>query len=550
MTSRAELASVPVSLSPVVWDNCVFAFTLGDFAKEAALHPADYVIADHPAAPRGAWLRQGQVMVDRADAPPRSIQAKSLDIYSVNDKGAIGDGKTDNTDAINAAILEVHLGGGGEIVFGASASPYYVKGPVIVPSNVVINLNGQTLTGDGLHGGAMFTTGMVRNRRLVPNKGASNESDYVFYSSIRNGMVQNCGIAFDFQNFNVSCSIEDIATFQALQFGVFHRCFYMSLRNCSARGPSDASKPAFAFTGDNNLISLLRVSATTDSGFLFEGGTTSVSLISCSCEGASGNALTFRDDCLGVVVDSGYWEAVRGTVFDFTRAKVCSVSFRGNYLNYCDTVINDGGESSGSTLMGLFDDTNYIARIGGTYNGFTYRGQMILNCPRNFMQFHLPFSNDAPNELPVNWIAGSSTRIDRETAFIGRTLADVRSRSLIRYRGPIPIAREGDVGDPYPGTVDRSQIEISKGSAAGATLDTRIVWRPNSLRATFLLAISDDSGEYKLFGEIYGDQLVQHDGRGDRVFIEDVNGYVRVRISGIQNRSGDASVTGSLQLCT
>src|SRR3546814_8779407 len=233
-------------------------------------------------------------------------------------------------------------------------------------------------------------------------------------------MSRNCGIAFDFQNFNVSCSIEDVSTFLVVQFGVFHRCFYMSLQNCSARGPSDVSKPAFAFTGDNNLISLLRVSATTASGFLFEGGTTSVSLISCSCEGASGSAVAFRDDCLGVVIDSGYWEAVQGTVFDFTRAKVCSVSFRGNFFNYCDTIIHDGGESSGSTIMGVFDDTNNITNIGGVYDGFTYRGLMSLTCPRNFMRFDLPFSNNAPAGLPANWIVGLSTKSEEETAFTGR----------------------------------------------------------------------------------------------------------------------------------
>lgn len=550
VTSRAELASLPVSSSPVVWDNAIFAFVPGDFSKAAALHPANYVISDNHSAPEGAWSRQGQAMVERANAPPRSVQAKSLDIYSVNDKGAIGDGKTDNTEAINAAILEVHSSGGGEIIFGASTSPYYVKGPVFIPSNVAINLNGQTLSGDGIHGGTMFTTGVVREGRLVGNKGASDESGYVFYSSIRNGMIRNCGIAFDFQNFNVSCSIEDVSTFQVLQFGVFQRCFYMSLHNCSARGPSDRSKPAFAFTGDNNLISLLRVSATTESGFLFEGGTTSVSMISCSCEGAGGSAVTFRDDCLGVLIDSGYWEAIPGTVFDFTRAKVCSVSFSGNYFNYCDTIIDDGGVSSGSTLMGMFDDTNYIANIGGVYEDVTYRGLMILTCPRNFIRFDLPFSNNAPGELTANWIVGPSTRIEQETAFTGRSLADVRGRSLLRYGSPIPMIREGDVGDPYPGTVDRSQIVISKGSPGSATLDTGIIWRPNSLRATFLLAVSDDSGSYKLFGDIYGDQLVQHDRHSGRVLIESRGGRVRVRVSGIQNRSGAASITGSLQLCT
>src|SRR3546814_8937256 len=56
--SRAELASLPVSSSPVVWNNAVFAFVPGDFAEAATLQPADYVPSDHPAAPEGAWSRQ------------------------------------------------------------------------------------------------------------------------------------------------------------------------------------------------------------------------------------------------------------------------------------------------------------------------------------------------------------------------------------------------------------------------------------------------------------------------------------------------------------
>src|SRR3546814_14491200 len=88
----------------------------------------------------------------------------------------------------------------------------------------------------------------------------------------------------------------------------------------------------------------------------------------------------------------------------------------------------------------------------------------------------------------------------------------------------------------------------ASGLAASAALDTGVVWRPNALRATFLLEISDDTGAYKLFGDIYGDQLVQHDGRGGRVFMEERDGRVRLRVSDIQNRSGNASDRKSTRL--
>ncbi len=493
---------------------------------------------------------EGGALVARRNAPIRTLQAKTLDIYSVNDKGAKGDGKTDDTAAINAAILDVHAAGGGEIIFGSSPSPYHVLGPVIVPSNVVLNLNGQILSGAGFNTGTMFTTGIVRGGRLVPNKGAAREADYVFYASIRNGMIRNCAIAFDLHNFNVSCTIDDIATFEVLQFGIFHRCFYMSMNNCSARGPSDRERPAFHFTGDNNLINLRRVSATVDSGFLFEGGTTSLSMISCSSEGGSGSAVAFKGDCLGVVIDSGYWEAVTGTVFDFSAATVCSISFRSNCINYCDTVFNDGGEASNATLFGTFDETNYVANIGGTVAGARVRGRFITTCPRNFIRFEIPFANAAPAKLPPNWNAGAAARIVQETGTAGYSLTDVRSRSRIYHRGPIPLVREGDIGDPLPGSVDRCRISLPHDAVVAATIDTAIAWRANSLRATFILSVSEDRGTSKLFGEIYGDQLVRHDRTDRGIVLENAGGYVRMRLDGIVNRSGRATITGSIQLCT
>lgn len=493
---------------------------------------------------------QSGPFVARPDAPARTLQAKALDIYSVNDKGAKGDGKVDDTAAINAAILEVHTAGGGEIIFGSSPHPYYVRGPIIVPSNVAINLNGQTLTGDGFNSGTMFTTGVVRGGRLVPNKGTSNEKNHISYAAIRNGMIRKCAIAFDLQNFNISCTINDISTFEALQFGIFRQCFYMSMRNCSARGPSDPTRPAFHFTGSNNLISLHRVSATMASGFLFEGGSTSINMLSCSCEGGAGSAVTFRDDCLGIVIDSGYWEAISGIVFDFRWAKVCSVELRGNYINYTDTVIDDGGVQSNATLFGSFDSSNYIANIGVPYAGKIYRGRMLLNCPRNFIRYDIFFENDAPSTLPQNWSIGPTIQVERETAYTGLSLSDVRSRSRQYHGAPIPLVREGNVGSPLPGAVDRSRIALHKGPGATATIDSAIVWSPHALRATFVLTLVDDSGENKLFGEIYGDQLIQLDRSGKAIALEQHAGVVRLRIVEIDNRSGNASITGSLQICT
>jgi hypothetical protein len=138
----------------------------------------------------------------------------------------------------------------------------------------------------------------------------------------------------------------------------------------------------------------------------------------------------------------------------------------------------------------------------------------------------------------------------KETGITGRSLADVRSKSLLHYQAPVPLVREGDIGDPLPGTIDRCRIVLPRGAAVTAAIDTRIVWRPNSLRATFVLSISHDGGVDKLLGDVNGDLVVQQDRAGRHVLAKNHDGHVQLRVDGVDNLSGQASVTGSVQLCT
>ena len=69
-----------------------------------------------------------------AGAIPRSVQSKERDIVSVKDFGAVGDGVTDDTNAIQNAITAVNANGGGILQLGAGT--FLITSTLNMASNV------------------------------------------------------------------------------------------------------------------------------------------------------------------------------------------------------------------------------------------------------------------------------------------------------------------------------------------------------------------------------------------------------------------------------
>lgn len=69
---------------------------------------------------------------------PSEPEGKTKLIFNVRDFGASGDGKTDDTEAINSAILECSKSGGGTVIFPAGV---YMTGSIHLLSNLTVKID-------------------------------------------------------------------------------------------------------------------------------------------------------------------------------------------------------------------------------------------------------------------------------------------------------------------------------------------------------------------------------------------------------------------------
>jgi hypothetical protein len=457
----------------------------------------------------------------------------------------------------------------------------------------------------------MFVTATLESGALVSNLGSPPESKQVERSSIRNGRIVSAGRVCHFRSWIMRCSIEDVDFYEALP-GRFERSFYGYYKNITVRGFADPAVPAFHFVEAVNNITFIRVTATIGFGWHFEGGTTSIKMMGCSFEGGT-RGIKMSGDCIGVSIEGCYFEAIPGTLFDLTDAAQCSINFKANFINLVSVVFNDGGAASTSTLFGSWDESNSIENIGSSYASLTasisgttmtvtsqsggalqvgsaisgvgvapgtrivalgtgtggvgtylvtpsqtiasrslfitYNGLMLVSGSRNFIDFQAPYANDMGSTVPPNWVQSLSTRYNRMTAVTGTSLTDIRSRSKNFGLGIIPMVRAGDVGQPLLGSVGEHVASFPTGPSVTAKVTTKIVARAEALRAWFILSISDNSGQYRVFGDVWGATVKQADTTGKVVTAStDADGYLILSVAGLDNNNGLSTITGNVQV--
>lgn len=478
-----------------------------------------------------------------SDSTERSSEEKLQENFSVNDKGAVGDNSTDNTAAINAAILELCKRGGGRLTFGSANNAYYAAGTIVVPSNIHIDLSGQTIRGAA---GDLFQSGYFTGSAVLSNVNDGPEVNIVQSASIRNGNIVNAKRCWNLKNWNQKATIENIKTRDCEAVGYYKRCFSMSLIDIDARGGSSPIVPTHDFFDQTNSVKIDRIKCVTAWGMRFAGGANVVDIRGCEFEGGA-KAITFEGDNLAITIDENYFEALTDVAIDVSGAGACSFNIGANYFNGGGQVFDAfrHGVASTATLHGVWTPENEIVNTSGGA-----KPNMRILGPRNFIKWNDRPSDEQIISTPSNWIMDQSTRYYREQRFSGNSLTDTRAVTKNYGGGIIPLNYCGDVGTPFPGRVSFCQYDpLPVGTSVTATLTTSVMLRDDASPIVFIISINDNVGPKKVSGFVLGNHVMQIEGIDRPVTLsQNGQGKAVLSIGNINNGNGAVVLTGIARL--
>ena len=487
-----------------------------------------------------------------------NLREKLSEVVSVKDFGAKGDGVTDDTSSINNLILELYQQGGGSVFFPESKDGYKANGPIYIPSNINIDGNNQVLIGDKTK--SLFKTANVVNGAFI-ELGDFDSAKVIKNSKIHDFIVKNSALVFDFKSFTLGCSVKNIAFDNCTQGFKLDCCFYSRWENLTATPTSGvADKPFYHLVASSNAMIFDRITATVAWCWLIEGGSTALLFNGCTFEGGD-KGFKFKGDNRGLKFQGCYFEAITGTLFDFSKAGVCVIDWDANYINGVDIIFDDGGADNTSHLFGTWESSNSIVNVGQTLGTpYTFRGLMKVDGARNNIKFFTDTYKDPLNPVKdANWITGKHTNLQEFANASVDGKANIMAKADI-YTGVIPVKYSGDFGTPYINLVPfTTKSTIPTSTNTSFTIDTKLVWQPLSLFAKVVLEFRRVIGGvyqvYYAYGDIYGSNIELKGGIDPSnpaqgavtATLSDNNGYLRITFNNVQNPNGDLYITGTVR---
>jgi hypothetical protein len=445
----------------------------------------------------------------------RSLSAKLGDFTSIADFGALCDGSTDDTAAVQATVNSSGSGVPLKVIFPVG-KVVKISGTVYLPPLVTVDLNGCSLLGVGTN--TMFESGYWSGGSVVTNHGQANETQIVYKTEVRDGFISNCARAFYLFNFCEGSALRNIRFDTTNQAVYAKRCFYGSFTRLLARTPLSASAyPCYHFDDSVNAIDVQSVFAIGyDIGWRISGSKDNFIPINCGAESCT----------TGV------------EVLNSTSA----MQFLGWYFEVCTTALSfsSGGNHSGIVVDGCWFNSVTTAISGTTILSGEFRannrlGGAALSLGTNFsnlLKVAIPndtTSDNATPALPAGYTLGDSITADYIKAIYDSGSGLVTNKLRVES-GVIPIHASGSVGVPKTGTVPGATVTLG---ATTAIVDTQITYS-NVEFVRYNISVTDGVSTYQLAGDVAFVTVIPFAAFNSKtVTASDNSGKLRLTVSGL-----------------
>ncbi|MDB4484098.1 hypothetical protein N9061_03045 [bacterium] len=390
----------------------------------------------------------------------RTVQAKLEESVSVTDFGAVGDGVTDDTAAIQGAITTLAINGG-TLLFPSKT--FLISSQIILPfgnnaTNKLFTIDfGNCVITSGISTptGASFT-GLISGYLSGTTPVASitgTEAHVAANVVMRNLNLRGFGTGIRLHNFNYGCAIRNFLVEDCYNGIDLSRCFYILLDNISSRGTGrNEGGVAFKTGSFSNVMPIigLKVSEATTGMELggFDGG----KLISSSAEVCQ-IGINLVTECTAIHLDTVYLENNTVTNLKFSavvrRLIVSNSWFYGAATQHITSAMAASAYSQVTLLSNFFQ--NGITNSPPINNIY---GE-IINCNSD------PLTTTSFSGLPKVVLSTPAYEVDSSASGYNGPIRSLDTQNTI---GIIPTAYGGRFRDgiisstpaPYQTTVDNA----------------------------------------------------------------------------------------------
>lgn len=301
---------------------------------------------------------------------------RECDILYVEDFGAYTTA-TDNTQAFSDAIKAAGNGVKGDVYsdsikqgirkVSSRGGRFNIIGsaPIVIPAMVDVDLNGAELVGNGTNtmfvtGGFNPTTGMLES-----NIALAENTYRVTGTKVRNFIVRNAAIGFNFRNFAEESELYSVTFVDCVQdfiaksswYGAFHT---MTSRNPAA--PKTHTLPAIVFDNYINSQNVHNINVTQRKiAYRFDGAVNGQRLEFVNAEGCD-KGLVFTGEVMPIEI-YGYYEDITDVAIDMGAAQAHRAVKIGGFFNNVNTCFYGNQLSSG-----VFGENTYFLNCTTKYN--------------------------------------------------------------------------------------------------------------------------------------------------------------------------------------